>query len=172
MKLKISPKKSGFTLLEVLLSLAIFVTLISALVFFLTSLLDGRVRQQVSAEVELEGVRVVNIMTQAIRNSDTIIAPAPNTNSDSLTLSSLDPLLNPTVFALSGDKLTVQEAGGSAIDLTTDTVRVSNLDFKNLSSLATTTPGTIQISFDLNYIMHDRPEYEYSRSFTAAATLR
>jgi prepilin-type N-terminal cleavage/methylation domain-containing protein len=166
------PGRQGFTLLETLLSLMIAATLITVICFFLNNLFEARVRQQVMATVEQEGERAMDILTQAIRNSQAINEPTLGATSSSLSVATYDPAKNPTAFALNGGVLEITAGAAAPLALTSNLVNVSDLIFSNLSSTATTTPGVWQISYAVSYAGGERAEYNYSRTFVGSAGRR
>lgn len=138
--------QSGFTLIELLLYVGIASSILLISTLFLQTLLESRVKNQTIAEVEQQGLQVMQIITQAGRN-------AVDTNFTS-------------VFSLSGG--VIRENG---IALTNSRVTASALNFQNLSRAST--PGTVRISFTLTHVNPvGRQEYNFSKTFYASATLR
>ncbi|MBN1778639.1 MAG: prepilin-type N-terminal cleavage/methylation domain-containing protein [Candidatus Buchananbacteria bacterium] len=163
--------KKGFTLIELLLYVAISSFLLLVISVFLSILLQSRIKNQVIAEVDQQGVQIIQIITQAIRNADIINSPTQGVNSTSLSLNTYNVGNNPTVFSLNSGVVRMTEGAGIAVDLNNSRVAVSNLSFYNLAR--TDTPGLIRISFDLTYINSSgRNEYDFSRTFYASAAVR
>lgn len=163
----------GFTLVELLLYVVLAGTFLLIVSSFLAMALASRVKNQTIAEVEQNGVLVVQNITQAIRNADGINSPLPGANSDTLSLSfiTINPAVNPSIFALNSGVLTLQEGGAAAINLTSSRVAVSNLIFDNVSML--NTPNNIKFSFTLTHINPGgRSEYNYVKNFYGSAGLR
>jgi len=161
-------RKSGFTLVELLLYSVLVGTIILFISYFLQTTLVSRVKNQTEAEVEQESLRAIQIMTQIIRNSSEINSPSTGTSATSLSLNA--PANNPTVFDLSGGRIRVDEGTG-AIFLTSDRISVSNLNFYNVSGSGTN--GSLKITFTANHLNPDgRNEWSYSRQFFASASLR
>lgn len=67
----------GFTLIELLLYVSIAAILLLSIMTFIGALLESRVKNTSIAEVEQQGVQVLQQVTQAVRNSETIITPSP-----------------------------------------------------------------------------------------------
>lgn len=161
----------GFTLVELLLYVAIVSVLILSTSAVYIVLLQSRVKNQVIAEVEQQGQMVMSTMLQAIRNGDLIATPPISTSNTSLTFTSLDVAKNPTVFDLSAGAIRINEASTSAIALTSTKVTASALTFQNISYSGT--PGTVKIQFTLTSVNNSgRNEYDYSKTFTSDASLR
>lgn len=164
--------KKGFTLVELLLAAAIAASVIAAASMLLQMALEARVKNQVIAEVEQQGVQVLQLVLQAGRNAETITAPAVGASAASLTLDVVTVANDPTVFDLSGGAIRIQEGAGSPIALTNSRVTASALTFQNLSRAST--PGTLRITFTLTHVNPSagRGEYTYAKTFTSSASLR
>lgn len=162
--------KGGFTLIEILLYVSIAGVILLATSVFLSLLLQARIKNQTIAEVEQQGLQVMQLITQATRNAEVLIGLPLGAVSSSLTLDVLT-LLNDPTFDLVGGVIRVKEGAGSAIPLTNSRVIVSGLIFQNLSRLGT--PGTIRITYTLSHTNPEgRNEYSYTRTFIGSATLR
>lgn len=161
-------RKGGFTLVELLLYSILVGTIILFISFFLQTTLVSRVKNQTEAEVEQEGLRAMQMITQIIRNSSAINSPAIGVSAASLSLNA--PASNPTVFDLSGGRIRVDEGAG-AVFLTSDRLSVSGLNFHNVSGSGTN--GSVKITFTVNHLNPDgRNEWGYSRQFYASVSLR
>ena len=159
------------TLLEVLLYVVLLTIILLAASSFVTVFLDSRVKNQVIAEVEQQGGQAIQVITQAIRNSEALTSPVPGSSADSLVLDVFDAANDPTVFSLSGGVLMVSEGGGVAIPLTSQRVVFSGLSFENFSRADT--PGTVRITFTLSYnSTTTQTQYNYSKTFHASASIR
>lgn len=76
---------------------------------FLSTLLESRIKNQTIAEVEQQGIQVMQIMSQTIRNSNSVTLPTIGTNGSSLTLTVPVGSKNPTVFDLASGVIRIQE---------------------------------------------------------------
>ncbi len=138
--------RKGFTLIELLLYVGIVGAIIFSVAGFLSLLMQSRVKNQTIAEVEQQGVAVMQIITQAGRNASAV----DFTNS----------------YDLSGGAIR-----DNTIALTNSRVVASGLSFQNLSR--TGTHGTVRIQFTLTSVNPSgRNEYDYNKTFYATATLR
>lgn len=163
--------QKGFTLIELLLYVGIASSILLSSTIFLQTLLESRVKNQTIAEVEQQGLQVMQIITQTIRNAENITSPAISTSGTSLTLDVVNASDDPTVFDLSSGAIRITEGIGSPIPLTNSRVAVSSLTFDNLSRAST--PGVVRVSFTISYINSSgREEYDFSKTFYASATLR
>lgn len=161
----------GFTLIELLLYVAISSAILLAISFFLQTLLESRIKNQAIAEVEQQGLQVVQLITQTVRNADIINSPVQGVSASSLSVNTYTASLNPTVFDLASAAIRIKEGTASVVPLTNSRVAASFLILQNLSR--TSTPGTIRIQFTLTHMNPEgRNEYSFSKTFTGSATLR
>ena len=163
--------RKAFTLVETLLYVAIVSTLIFLMSAFLYFILESRTKFQTISEVENQGIQVVNIITQTIRDTENITLPVRGTSAASITLDVVDIAKDPIIFNSSGDNIQIKEGIGSIIPLTSSRVSVSELTFENISR--DNTPGIVRFNFTLSYNSDsNRNEYKYSRTFYGSASLR
>lgn len=162
---------AGFTLVEILLYIAITGIILMSVSFFLSLLLESRVKNQTIAEVEQSGVQVMQIIQQTARDSKLINSPVAGSSAPSCSLAIGDSAKNPTVYDLSSGSIRVKEGTGQAINLTSDRLSASDLLFSNLSRGEV--GGILRIQFTLT---HKNPggrnEYDYSKTFYGSASLR
>ncbi|MEK7583782.1 MAG: prepilin-type N-terminal cleavage/methylation domain-containing protein, partial [Patescibacteria group bacterium] len=162
---------SGFTLIELIMYVAITSILVSLITLFLASLHEARIKSETVAEVEQQGLQVLQRMTHAIRNAQTITSPSAGSSGSSLTLDVVAATGDPTVFDESSGAVRITEGAGSAIPLTNDYVTVSALTFSNRT--VAVTPGLVQITFTVSRLnMAGRNEYAYTRTFGTSVSLR
>ncbi len=160
----------GFTLIELLLYVSLLSILLFVIFNFLGLVLQGRVRNQVIAEVEQQGNQIIQIITQSIKNADLVNFPLQSTTSTSLSLQVYNSSLNPTIFDLTSGQIRITEGTNTPIPLHNNQVVASNLFFYNLSR--NSSPDLIYISFDLTYnSTSSRSEYTYSKTFYSSAEI-
>jgi prepilin-type N-terminal cleavage/methylation domain-containing protein len=161
----------GFTLIELLLYVSISSIILLVSIFFLQTLLESRIKNQTIAEVEQQGLQIMQLITQTIRNSDSINSPALGVSATSLSVNTITGGLNPTVFDLSGGVVRIKEGSAAVVPLTNSRITVSALSFFNLSRMGT--PGSVRIQFTINYVNSvGRNEYSFTKTFISSATLR
>lgn len=161
----------GFTILELLLYVSIAGVILLGVSVFLSALLGARVKNQTIAEVDSQGMQVLQLITQTLRNADSINTPAQGGVSTSLSLNTYTGGLNPTVFDLAGGVLRVSEGAGAAVPLTNSRVTVSSLSVQNLTR--TGAPGVVRVMFTLSYNnTSGRPEFTYQKNFIVTGALR
>ena len=162
----------GFTLIEMVLYVSLCSIILLSLSTFLSFLLGSRIKSQAITEVNQQGFQVMYLMTQTVRNGRSIQVPTIGASSSTLSITTGNPLLNPTVFTVSSTTITIKEGSKSAIPLTNSRVSVSGLTFQNISS-ASSTDKIIRISFTVSYNNpQGKNEYSFTKSFTGSATLR
>lgn len=161
----------GFTLVELLLYVGMLAMLLLVMSLFLSVIFQTHIKSQTIAEVEQQGVQVMQVITQVIRNADSINSPAIGVSAASLSVSTYAPANNPTLFDLSGGTLRITQDAGQAVPLTNDRVAISSLSFQNLSR--TGTPGIIRIQFIVSSVnAGSRNEYDFQKTFIGSASLR
>jgi len=154
----------GFTLIELLLYIGIVGAVVLSAVGFLSLVMQSRVKNQTIAEVEQQGIQVMQIITQTSRNAGSINSPTQGQTAYSLSVDS-------TVFDLLAGTVRITQGIGSPVSLTNSQVIASDLTFENLSR--TGTAGTIRIQFTLTRVNPaGGSEHNYSKTFYGSATLR
>lgn len=167
----IKKNKPGFTLIEIILYTFLTSFILTALTFFLGTILSARVKNQTVSEVEQQGIQIMQQMTQSIRNAKIINSPAQATTASTLSINGVTSANNPTVFNLVSSAVTMTEGANPAIQLTSQGVVASNLTFQNLSRNAT--PGLIRIGFTLSRTNPSgKNEYDFTKTFYTSVSLR
>ena len=163
--------KKGFTLVEMLLYLAILSIVVLTFSSFMFLSYTSRIKAAVIAEVEQQGNQTMSLITQNIRNASSITSPSPGSTSNVLTLTEYTGSLSPTTFDQSVGVMRIREGTSAAVNIISNRVTTPSLSFQNLSRSGT--PGVVQIKFTLTYINSSgRGEYSYSKTFTSTASLR
>jgi type II secretory pathway pseudopilin PulG len=146
MKIKnVNKRKSGFSLIEAVVYVAILGMFIFSFVTFMNMITYSRVNNQVVLETNNQGNQIVKIITQSIRNAVSVNSPSEGSVSNSLSLETNTN--NPVVFYENSGTLYVTEGSNPAVALTNNSVSISNLTFANLSQ--TLTSDSVQIRFTL-----------------------
>ncbi len=170
--MRIQSSCKGFTLVEMILYVSICSILLVSISTFLSFLLEARIRSQAITEVNQQGFQVLHVMTQTVRNGRSIQTPTIGNTSSSLSITTGNTLLNPTVFDSSSTTLRITEGSNIPFPLINSRVKISALTFQNVSSTSSI-EKIIRISFTLEYYNKGgRGEYSYSKSFNGSATLR
>src|SRR4051812_761321 len=111
-------KIAAFTLIELLLYIAVTSVIMFGVSSFLIVSLQSRVKNQTIAEVEQQGAEVMAVVTQSARNAKTVTAPAVGASASSLTITTFVPATSPTVFDSASSLMQIKEGVGSAVPLT------------------------------------------------------
>jgi type II secretory pathway pseudopilin PulG len=163
--------KPGFTLLELILYTGLAAFILTAVTFFSGTILASQIKNQTIAEVEQQGIQIMQIMSQSLRNAQRINSPVRGSQSATLSIDGLLPAKNPTIFTLAGNAITMTEGMNPAIQLTSQRISASNLVFRNLSRNGT--PGSVRIEFTLSRNNTEgMNEYEYAKTFVISVSLR
>lgn len=164
---KISAKKMvGFTLVEILVYIAVLSIVILAISSFLLWSIQSNNKAKVMRETLDNARRAMEIMTYEIKGAKSI---SPTSTATYLSLekkdgSYIDVYLDETT-------LYRKEESKDPIALTSNKVEVNNLEFTYIAT-ATTTPS-VQISLTVNYKNPaNRPEYQAAVNLKSTTSLR
>lgn len=161
----------GFTLVELMLYVALAGTLLLAMTLFFGQSLQARVKSQTMAEVDQQSQAALEEITQAVQAATAFTVPTHWAQASSLSLVMPAGGPTPTVFAVSGGTLQITEGVGAPVALTNSHVRITNFTVTDLSRSGT--PGIVQISFDTDYVSSSpRQEYSYHKTFVTSVALR
>jgi type II secretory pathway pseudopilin PulG len=130
--------QTGYTLIELLLYVALVGILLTSVTFFFGLVADSRVKNQTINEVDTQGQAIMETITQTIRNATSVTTPAIGGSSPSLTLVVPTGSLSPTVFDLSGTALGYTLDGG-----TTDSSDKNNVNATKFVAGATGTVSAL-----------------------------
>jgi type II secretory pathway pseudopilin PulG len=163
--------KKGFTLVELLLYVGVASIMLLAVSVFLSTLLTSRVKNQTIAEVEQQGMLVMRLIGQTVRNAESVNSPAQGASGAALSLDVIPGASDPTLFDLFGGAVRITEGVGSPVALTNSRVVATALVFENLSR--TNTPGVVRVSFTLTHVNPEgKNEYDFTKTFYTSAALR
>ena len=162
--------KNGFTLIELLLYISLTAIMLLGLVMFLSILLQARIKNQTIAEVEQQGMQVMQAITKSIEEAQSINTPTQGANGSSLSLQMPIISNNPTVFSLVDDTIQMTQGVSPIINLTNSRLITTSLNFNNVSR--TDIPGIIKIEFNLEHINPEgRNEYKFNKTFYSSTNL-
>lgn len=165
--MRIHTSHKGFSLIETVVYVGIFSLFVIGLANFSSGLSSSRVHSQMVFEVNDQGSRVIRVITQTLRNANSINQPSIGATASSVSIETENLIKNPTVFSESGGVLYITEASGSPVALTNNKVVVSNLTFANVSQPGAS--GSIRIRFTLTDTSGTN---SYSMDFEGSGTLR
>jgi Tfp pilus assembly protein PilW len=160
----------GFTLVEMMLYVAICSFVLISLTTFFSFLISSRIKNETISEVNQGGVQVLQLVTQTIRNAKSVSVPASGTSSSTLSVITLNASTTPTIFDVASGTVRIKEGGGVYVPLTNSRINVSSLLFKNTSA-SSTDGGSIDVSFTVSYRNSTgRNEYTFSKTFSGTAS--
>lgn len=105
--------QNGYTLIELLLYISIVSSLLISVSLFFATTADSRIKNQSISEVNKQGELAMDIITQTIRNADSITSPIASASGTSLTLVVPTGSLSPTIFNTGDTILGYNSDGGS-----------------------------------------------------------
>lgn len=154
----------GFSLLEVLIYTAIIGIVGSLFSGILISVTRIQNRQNASTEVNQQLNFVVSNIQRVIRESSYVDIVAGSITT-TLTLKMPDPAKDPTIITLANGKVTLQQGGGSPLELTTSAVTVDKLAFLKITNY----PGHDSVQVDVT-LSHNtsNPQMQFTKSLTSA----
>lgn len=162
---------SGYTLIELLIYIAIVAALIAAVSSVVFTLLNGKAKLLTVGETNQNSRAAMDRMTLAVRNADAITAPAAGATGTALVLQMPDASVNPTQFSLVNGAIQMREGASAASALTADEVTVRGLVFRNLT--ATGAPGTIRIEMAVSSTNPSgNIDYEYGQTYRETVNVR
>jgi Tfp pilus assembly protein PilW len=170
-----SPREGGFSIIELLIYVAIFATMIGAVVGLAVLTTGQKVSSQATADINYQGEAALALITQTVHQANGITTPAAGIAGSSLSLVMSTSSVNPTVFSSYNDgstnRLQVKEGvAATQNNLTNGHANITNLTFTNMS--LPSTKGSVLISFTLSSKSGSaRQEFSYSKNFFGAATI-
>lgn len=161
----------GFTLIELIIYVAIATTILSLLIGFLWNIVFGNIKITANLEVQQNARFAMIKISQEIKKAVGVNSPQPDSPPAAfLSLIMADPNLNPTVFDIIDGKLRITQGSYQPQELTSDQVIVSDLKFSNLSY--PDTPATLQVQLSVNYLNpENRIEYQASVEIDSTVSL-
>ena len=160
---------AGFTLIEVLLYIVLVATVITAAGVLVQLLLTYREKQRAMAEVEEQGLRVMQLVTESVSDAPAITTPTAGSGS-SLVVTSVNAARNPTTFQVTGGVITMTE-NATTTNLTDSWVAASAFAITRRDGGGA--HGTLQVQFTLSSdSAGTRQEQQYVKTFIGSVTLR
>lgn len=162
--------QKGFTLIEVILYLGITSILIFSLASFVGFLTQTKARSHVTAQVDEQGIAVMQQITQLLRNAESVFVPTIGGSGSVLTFTQ-DGASSTTTILVDNGILEMHDGTNPAIALTNESITVSNFTVENVSRPDATT--VIKIAMTVAYnTANAANEYQYEKTFYGTATLR
>ncbi len=163
--------QKGFTLIELLLYIGISGIVLFSLSVFFSVLLNSRIKSETVAEVDGQGMAIMSLMTQSIRNADSISLPVAGASGSSLTLLIDDVASSPMIYSVVDNTLMMTSGLDAPVALTNGNVQVTGFQIENTSRVGTR--GNVRITFTLSRLnLSGGNEYDYAQTFEGSASLR
>mgnify|MGYP001348772178 CR=1 FL=1 len=160
--------RSGVTLIELLIYIAMAAILLGAIATLESTILQARQHMQAQVAVEEQGMIAMNTITGLVRNSAATVTPANATPSATLSLTMPAPAALPSIVDVSANVLRLSENGAAAQNLTAGKVSTVSLTVKNLTQPSA--PSVLQVSFTLQAAWgHGQL---YTQTFTSSTVRR
>ncbi len=162
---------TGFTLIEILLYVSLFVIIVLGSVAFIHTMIETNIKTKTILEAENQADRAMSIITQQIRNSRSVISPNNQTISDTLVLEGQESATSTIIFSNIDNSIVIEEETGATTTLTSNKIIISDLNFKNLGN--TNNKASIKISFKVKtQDPNERQEYNYEKTYERTASIR
>lgn len=165
----------GFSFIEVIIYIAIMAFAVVAIASFSISIANSRNKNYVVQEVQANQRGALNIITQRILAAEGVNVAFSTFNTDPgvLSLKMADAAKNPTIIDLNTDNgvLQITQGVASAVAITADEVKVTNLVFTNLTPTGRRENIRIKITIEYDNPSGDQ-EFEYSQSLQTSVSLR
>lgn len=166
----INRTSKGFTLVEVLLYIAIVSFVVGVISTFFFLLLEVRVKNRAVAEVDQQGQYVMRALESISREATAITSPTAGSSSASITFTMPNAGEDPAALDINSGRIRLQE-GANSYFLTSNELVASAISVENLTQ--TNGTGTARVIFTLaSTSSTGRYEYEYSQTFITSITPR
>jgi len=161
----------GFTLIEFIIYIGIVTVILLVMFNFSWEIIYGNVKSQAIREVQQNSRFCMEKIVRNILAASKIDLPHPGNSSNKLQLKMTDPGLNPTTFRLNDGVLTIKQGANGPYELINDRVKITNLQFTNVSY--DDTPGTIKIQLTIEHLnTNNLSQYEASLDTETTTSLR
>lgn len=161
-------KNRGFSLIELILYIALLTIILSAIIPFAWQIIEGGTESGMQQEVWSNARYVSERIKYEIRNASGI----NSVTTSSISLTETTTSLNPTVISLSSGNVRLTQGAGSPVNLNSNITKISSLGFTNYTSADNKTKN-IQFTFTLVMnVPQTRQEYKQSITMESAAELR
>ena len=161
--------QKGFTLIEVLLYIAIIGMIVQGFITFTLSITATNSKAYVVQEVHANTRMALDLISQKIRAADDVITPSKGNSTSTLVLNMPDP--NPDLtFSVIDDILSMTEGATSSTPITSNKINISVLTFTNLTIVEG--KDNIKIEITADYKAGESKEFQYSQTLQTAVSLR
>jgi prepilin-type N-terminal cleavage/methylation domain-containing protein len=173
--MKVLNSKKGFTLIEILIYIAVLAIIVLAALAFLTWTTNSNTKTKAMREVSDNARRAMEIMIHEIKEAKSIYTPTSSSTQLSLETIHYLPTGETSTYidfylcGAASTTLCLKKESQASLAITSNRVEVNNLEF----ILVSTTTPSVQISLGINYKNpENRPELQASINVTSTASLR
>ena len=167
--------RNGFTLIEMLIYIAIIGVALTSFITFSVSVSNSRNKTYVIQEVQANARVALTTITQKIQSAIGVNTGISTFGSDpgSLSLSMTDAGKNPTIISLDADDgiLQITEGVSGPVAITTNEVKVTNLVFFDLTPAGEAPNIKIRVTIEYDNPSGDK-EFEHSQELETTVSLR
>jgi prepilin-type N-terminal cleavage/methylation domain-containing protein len=151
-KMKCHKKQNGFTLIEVLIYIALFSMLVGGVLVSVYTMLESSGRDTTQTELLEEGNFLLDKIGWVMSDVQTIASPAQNATGTTLSITPWDVSVgNPIVVHFTTQNMTIKEGVNSAQQLNNTNVWLSNASFTHTYNAGQgAVPESITVTFTLN----------------------
>lgn len=160
--------RKGYTLVELLIFLAISSVALVAFVGILVIVVQLQVRQTSTGSVQQESTALLQQMQYYVQNSSLVDMPINAVGTSTLRLRMASSSVDPTTITLVNGMVYLQQGSATATPLTSSRVTVSNLLFVRHANPPS--HDTVSISFTTTYNAPANTEQFFAQSFRTAVT--
>lgn len=165
--------KRGFTLIEVLVYIAVFSIIIGSVSALLITTLYSQIKAKAMREALDNGQRAMEKMVYEIKEAKNIYIPTTTANQLSLETAHYLPVGEETTyidFYFCSNRLCLKKESQNPTSLTSEKVEIINLSF---APIFTGKAASVQINLSLKYKNpSNRPEYQASANLQSTASLK
>jgi len=170
--MKIKKQQSGFTLIEALVYIALVSGILIVATSFAWNIVNSRTVAFATQEVEQNGRFIMQKTSQIFKEANQINSPAIGASGNSVEIEMDDAGTEIITITQNGTNIEYQYNSDPVMELNSDLVEISDLQFTNLSSNSGSTRN-IGISFTLNHINpSNRQEWSYTQNYSTTIELR
>lgn len=169
-----SKKKKAFTLVELILYVALASMMVIVVAAYYGSILDVEQKSEAENTVDTEATFLMQSITQNIRNASAITLPTAGNSASSLTLVMTNSAVNPTVIDLNAGDVRITEGvvpTATPVSLKSNRINVTSLTFTNLTRSGSS--GIIRVAMTVSYNNNTGKQVTtYSETLYDSASLR
>ncbi len=166
-------QRSGFTLIELTIYIALTAIVVVALLKIMLTVIGSQEKTEMTSHVQQELRMTMDRMTYTARNAVSVNTGSSifGASGGTLSLAMSGSSINPTVFFLSGSSIYSAEAGTNTGALTSSKILVDELQFTNLT--ATGASATVKIEVHgTDVVAGGDKTYEDEMGISTSVTLR